>query len=120
MPSRSNKASKPQPKKKNSPQRTQSRGSIHRALRKKKQKDLTANSLGQHGRNEARSISRKDAKEINCHFDSLGKAQNKIGEKSFLHPSLSLGMTVFRPSTWGEENLESQCTFPKSSHIPLI
>ncbi len=76
--------------------------------------------LGQHGRNEARSISRKDAKEINCHFDSLGKAQDKIGEKSFLHPSLSLGMTVFRPSTWGEENLESQCSFPKSSHIPLI
>jgi hypothetical protein len=58
--------------------------------------------------------------ELSLFGDFFTTFQDKIGEKSFLHPSLSLGMTVFRPSTWGEKNLESQCSFPKSSHIPLI
>jgi hypothetical protein len=57
---------------------------------------------------------RQGAKENTCHFDSFGKAQDKLREKSFLDPSHSLGMTALGPS------LGVLCAFARVISFPIL
>jgi hypothetical protein len=51
---------------------------------------------GQHSRPQT---AHKTQRKTNCHSESFGKAQERLWEKSFIDPSLSLGMTA-QAVTW--------------------